>query len=162
MRVTLLLCDAADGGAFAGKLHTLGIGWNRLASDTPTFTALAVLINVPYRETNRKHDVLIRLVTEGGEPYPSDKPAQFEFQFDVGKPPGLLPDDEQIVPFVARVSGAVFVQGVYRWEALIDNELVAVESFRALPQLPMALPSPIQPGQLAVFDVRTSTDEPQR
>ena len=87
MHGTLLLCDSAE--SINGKLYTMGIGWTSHPPDTPANIAIAALIYVPYDQTNTAHKGAIKLVTEDGDPYPPPSqgpPAQFDFDFEVGRP----------------------------------------------------------------------------
>ena len=52
MRVTLMLADSAQ--AVEGKLYILGGGWS-LVGPEPTPMAIALKIEVPWDETNRRH-----------------------------------------------------------------------------------------------------------
>jgi hypothetical protein len=134
MHATLLLCDWAEANP-GGKLYAMGVGWKRIACDQPTQTAVALLLAVPYDQTNMKHDVAIKLMTEDGQPFPSDNPAQFGFQFEIGRPPGMKAGEDQVVPWAAKINGLVLPENGYRWEVLVDNEPLTSESFRAVSQL---------------------------
>src|SRR3970040_1316445 len=62
----MLLADAAD--VVGGKLYVRGGGWSqRGAPDVPTNMALAIKIDVPWDETNRRHQVVATLITADGE-----------------------------------------------------------------------------------------------
>jgi hypothetical protein len=135
MQATLLLCDWAETNP-EGKLYAMGIGWKRIASDQPTFTAVALLLSVPYDQTNTKHNVTIKLMTEDGQPFPADTPAAFGFQFEIGRPPGMRRGEDQTVPFAAKINGLILPENGYRWEVIVDDVLLSSESFRAVRQPP--------------------------
>ncbi len=61
----MLLCDAADEAG--GKLYILGGGWSVLQiPNLPTPMALAIMISVPWDQSNMRHTLAVRLVTEDG------------------------------------------------------------------------------------------------
>src|SRR3712207_6134998 len=67
MKVTMLLCDAAE--EVGGKLYILGGGWSFLhRPGVPTNMALAIKIAVPWNETNQSHTLRAHLLTDDGEP----------------------------------------------------------------------------------------------
>ena len=91
MKVTMLLADAAQ--AVSGKLYILGGGWSIIGTD-PTPTAIAIKIDVPWHEANKRHRIKLALVTEDGEPLivPTpigDRPLELVGEFEAGRPPGL-------------------------------------------------------------------------
>lgn len=135
MHATLLLCDWAE-AVSDGKLHAMGIGWKRILCDQPTQSAVALLLTVPYDQTNAKHDVAVKLMTQDGEPFPPEQPAQFGFQLEIGRPPGVKAGEDQTVPFAAKFNGLMLPENGYRWEVLVDGEVLVSESFRAIPQIP--------------------------
>jgi hypothetical protein len=92
LRVTLLLCDAAE--EVGGKLYILGGGWALLqAPDTPLNMALAILIAVPWDQANEEHDVEAVLVTDDGERVQIEaQEVSASGQFEAGRPPGLKPE----------------------------------------------------------------------
>src|SRR5437879_10908137 len=93
MRVTMLLADAAQ--AINGKLYILGGGWSIIGPD-PVPSAIAIKIEVPWDEANKRHKLKLELVDEDGRPVTvptptGEKPVQLEGDFEVGRPPGLKP-----------------------------------------------------------------------
>ncbi|MFI5347933.1 MAG: DUF6941 family protein, partial [Elusimicrobiota bacterium] len=65
MKVTMMLADSAQ--AVGGKLYILGGGWS-ITGPQPCPSAIAVLVSVPWNETNRKHRVKVELVDEDYRP----------------------------------------------------------------------------------------------
>lgn len=128
-RTTLLLCDWA--AAIEGKLYAQGAGWTEIQADTETHFSIAVLVHVPYARTNEKIDLGLRLLTEDGEPFPSEKPLVTNAAMEVGRPPGIEKGEETSVPFAVRANRIKFPVGGYRFEASIDGEISAIVSFRA-------------------------------
>jgi hypothetical protein len=129
MEAVLVLCDWAE--VVNQKIYAQGMGWSQIVADQPTVFAIAALIQVPYDQTNRRHHVLISLMTEDGAAYPTEQGASVEFDFEVGRPPGLQHGQNQPLPFAAKLNGIAFAQGGYRWEVVIDNEPATSTSFRA-------------------------------
>jgi hypothetical protein len=93
MEATLLLCDAAE--AINGKLYILGGGWS-ITGPMPVPFALALRIEVPWSEANRKIHAKVELVDADGRPvsvpdqFGNQQSVQIEFDFEVGRPPGLV------------------------------------------------------------------------
>lgn len=92
MEATLLLCDAAQ--AINGKLYILGGGWS-ITGPMPVPSAVALKIDVPWSEANRKIHAKVELVDADGslvlvpDQFGNEQPVQLEFDFEVGRPPGL-------------------------------------------------------------------------
>jgi len=103
---TLLLCDHAE--AVLGKLYINGGGWN-LTGPQPVPSAVAVLIEVPWDQTNTKHRVLIELLDVDGEsveveqPDGSSEPVKAESMLEVGRPPGVKPGTAQNAALAVNV-----------------------------------------------------------
>ena len=127
-----MLCDWAE--VVQGKLYLQGAGWAQVLANEPAQIAVALLIRVPYDQTNTQHHVSVRLLTEDGQLYPEDQPAEFEFDFEMGRPPGMKKGQEQVLPFAAKVAGLPFARGGYRWELLVDGEPADDMSFVAITQ----------------------------
>lgn len=87
----MLLADAAE--AVGGKLYILGGGWSVTGPD-PTPSAIAIKIEVPWDQANRKHTLQLVLVDEDGRPAMAptptgDRPVEVGGEFEVGRPIGL-------------------------------------------------------------------------
>lgn len=90
MKVTLLLCDFAQ--AVQGKLYVLGGGWSIKGANSPM--AIALKIEVPWSEANRRHRWALELRDAEGQGVevntPEGKqPVRLEGQLEVGRPAGL-------------------------------------------------------------------------
>jgi hypothetical protein len=90
MKLTMLLCDAAQ--AVNGKLYILGGGWN-ITGPQPGASAIALQIDVPWDEANKRHDLKLVLVTDDGKPVmvptpTGERPVELGAQFEVGRPAG--------------------------------------------------------------------------
>lgn len=125
MRVKLLLCDAAQ--AVNGKLYILGAGWN-LAGPDPGPSALALQIDVPWDQANRRHHITLALLTDDGQPVKGptpdgDKPVQIDADFEVGRPPGHKPGTPLSVVFAVNIGPLPLVPDRrFEWRCHIDDE----------------------------------------
>jgi hypothetical protein len=129
IRVTLLLADSAE--AVNGKLYVLGGGWNLGGpAGQPIAMAVAIIISVPWHETNQRHSFRAVLLTEDGQPVPNPEgqPIEVTGGFDVGRPAGIKPGSSFNAPLAIRLNPALAAGG-YRWEVSIDGTLMAAESF---------------------------------
>ena len=72
MKVTLLLADSAQ--AVEGKLYILGGGWSIIGPE-PTPMAIAVKIEVPWDQTNRRHTWQFVLLDSDGRPVTAEEQA---------------------------------------------------------------------------------------
>lgn len=92
MKTTILLADFAQ--VIGGKFYIMGGGWS-IRSPQPIPTAIAIKIEVPWNEANKKHNMKLELVDEDYRPVTisttdGDKPIALISEFEVGRPPGLL------------------------------------------------------------------------
>lgn len=146
-RVNGWLCDSAV--SVEGKLFIQGGGWNMIS---PTaFPAvlprigIALTVDVPYTATNQNHTLQISLEgedgqtlslgPEGGDPTdPATVPApgKIQAQFNVGRPPGLMPGDAQPIPFALNIDGFTLAgPGAYAFVIEIDGTEMDRLIFRA-------------------------------
>jgi hypothetical protein len=89
MRVTMMLADAAQESG--GKLFILGGGWSVTGPTIPP-SAVALKIDVPWDQANRRHHWVLELVTEDGDPVVIEGEAlRADGEFEVGRPPGIAP-----------------------------------------------------------------------
>jgi len=89
----MLLADAAQ--SVEGKLYVLGGGWSITGPD-PSPGGLAVKVEVPWDEANRRHRITSELVDGDGHPFLAptpmgEQPLKIEGNFEVGRPPGIMP-----------------------------------------------------------------------
>ena len=76
-----------------GKITTVGGGWQYTGPDPVPF-AVALLIDVPWNETNKKHKVRMDLIDSDGNgvtPLGDNEPKWIEMEFKVGRQPGSRP-----------------------------------------------------------------------
>jgi hypothetical protein len=93
MKATMMLADAAQ--AVGGKLYILGGGWS-VTGPEPTPSAIAIKIEVPWDEGNKRHSLTLSLLDADGHavlvPTPAgDEAVIIKGQFETGRPPGLKP-----------------------------------------------------------------------
>ena len=124
MKVTLLLADAAQ--AVNGKLYILGGGWSITNPTTDPF-AIALKIDVPWSETNRRHTLVLELIDEDGKPAmlptpTGESPLRIESVFEVGRPPGLKQGTSLDVPLAVNFAPLPLKPNTtYVWKCTIDG-----------------------------------------
>ena len=121
MRVTLILADAAQ--VSEGKLFILGGGW-RFTGPEPATMAIAMLIEVPWDQANRRHHFRLQLLDGDGAPaIVGDGELTIEGDFEAGRPPGHPPGVSLAVPMVMNVQAVPLTPGSrYEWRLSIDGE----------------------------------------
>ena len=126
MKVTMLLADAAQ--AINGKLYILGGGWSITGPD-PAPMAIAIKIEVPWDEANRRHVLKLALLDADGQPVmvptpTGDRAVEISGDFEVGRPPGLKPGTPLDVAMGINM-GPLPLQpgGRYVWRCSIDDKL---------------------------------------
>lgn len=139
-----------------GKLYVQGGGWNVLHTFALPFRqpriGIGVIIRVPYQlATNESHQFEVRLENADGRQVPlGDAPPgaavpdgkirKIGGAFPVGRPPGILPGDEQSVAIAVNIDALTIEQpGVYRFVISVDGRDLKILRFRvnliAQPQL---------------------------
>ena len=125
MKVTLLLADSAQ--AVADKLYILGGGWS-VTGPGPTNMALAIKIEVPWDQSNRRHVWRIELLdADGGQVQlagPSaPQPINLSGDFEVGRPAGLPEGTPLDLPLAINLAAVPFPPGQRLvWKMYIDDE----------------------------------------
>lgn len=120
MKLIMLLADAVQ--AAEGKLYVLGGGWSIIGPD-PCPTAIAIKIEVPWDETNKPHQIELRLLDEDGQPVAfNGRPMVLESRFEVGRPPGMKPGTPIDVPLAVNFGPLPFTPDRrYLWRCFIDG-----------------------------------------
>jgi hypothetical protein len=126
MKVTMMLADAAQ--AAEGKLYILGGGWS-LTGPTPSPSAIALYIQVPWDRTNVEHSFRFDLVDSDGNAVEletdagAEEPVTFEGSFEVGRPPGVKPGTSIDVPLAINFGPLPLPPGGrYEWRLSINQE----------------------------------------
>lgn len=87
MKVTLLLAEAAQ--VAQGKLYILGGGWS-IMGPSPTPSAIAIKVEVPWDQANRRHRLELALLDSDGQPVIIGNDAiAIGTDFEAGRPAGL-------------------------------------------------------------------------
>jgi len=125
----MLLCDFAE--EIGGKLYIMGGGWDRLNQRGRTSNmALAILLSVPWNETNRPHTLTARLETEDGEPVRvGEEQVMVEGNLEVGRPAGMRPGTDLKLPLAFRFEALPLTAGAYSWVLRAGEEELARSSF---------------------------------
>lgn len=125
MKLTMLLADAVQ--AVNGKLYVLGGGWSIIGPE-PTPSAIAMKVEVPWDEANKKHRFRLALIDADGHPVtaptPSgDRPVEIAGEFEAGRPAGLKAGTPLDV-VVALNIGPLPLQADsrYVWRCWIDEQ----------------------------------------
>lgn len=125
-RITMMLADAAQ--VSDGKLFVLGGGWQFIGSPQSPY-AVAIIVAVPWTETNKKHRLSVALHDSDGNPVriatqTSGADAQavsFAAEFEIGRPPGFKPGTPLNVPLAFGVGPLGMPAGRYEWSCTIDD-----------------------------------------
>ena len=91
MKVTMMLADFVE--TANGKLYIMGGGWS-ITGSMPSPSAIALKIEVPWNETNQKHNLKIELLDPDFNPVlvptpAGNAPLAIGGDFEVGRPAGL-------------------------------------------------------------------------
>ncbi len=124
VRVTLLLADAAQ--VANGKLYILGGGWSVTWTD-PTPSAIALKIEVPWDQANRRHAVKLQLLDADGHPVrPSipgiAQPVEVTGEFEVGRPAGITPGTPLDALLAINLAPMPLSPARYVWRLSIDGQ----------------------------------------
>jgi len=124
VRIDIFLADAAQVDA-NGKVHLLGGGWS--LQNANSAMAVVALFEVPWSETNERHDLMLELVDGDGRrvslPGPAG-PQEFviEAQLEVGRPAGIPPGTPVTgTPLAINVAALPLAPGRYEWRLSIDG-----------------------------------------
>jgi hypothetical protein len=124
MKVTMMLADFAQ--AINGKLYIMGGGWS-ITGPTPSPCAIAVKVEVPWNETNRKHNLKLELQDSHYLPVSVPAPAGnspliISGDFEVGRPPGITPGSPIDATFAFNIGPVPLSPGEhYKWKLSIDG-----------------------------------------
>lgn len=125
-RVTMILCDHAQ--VADSKLFIAGGGWSVTSSPTRP-SAIALLLQVPWGEANRKITFTLGLFTEDGDTVTQDGPAgqpvpvAVKGELEVGRPPGLPEGSLLDAPFAINIQPLVLEPGQrHYWQLEINSE----------------------------------------
>lgn len=115
----LMLADYAE--VIAGKLYLHGGGWDRLTvgSEFPTAKIIGIAASfvVPWNETNKKIAARIEIQTQDGAIV-----GKLDGQFEVGRPAGIPPGQDQRFQLAANVPMKFDSAGVFALVGYVDGE----------------------------------------
>jgi hypothetical protein len=93
----LILADSAQ--VVGNKLYLLGGGWDQISVNSPfpidQRMGVAISINVDWNETNQKHSFEIEIISEDKDTEAPKSLMKAGGQFEIGRPPGILPGQSQ-------------------------------------------------------------------
>jgi hypothetical protein len=124
MKATMLLADYAV--VSDGKLTIVGGGWSQTGPEAAPF-GIALLIQVPWDQSNTPHSFTVELLDADGVPVvlegPEDEQAvAFGGEFEVGRPPGLKPGTPLDFPVAMNSTPLPLEPGRYEWRLTIDGQ----------------------------------------
>lgn len=125
MKATVLVADAAQ--VLAGKVYTLGLGWDNIGTPTPPH-AVVILLDVDWTETNEPIQMRAELVDSDMQPVTTptpvgEQPIAIEVQLEVGRPPGVPHGSSLRVPFAQPVGPLNLTAGQrYVWRVTINDQ----------------------------------------
>lgn len=115
----LILADAAQ--VTSNKLYLIGGGWDQLtiakALPVQHQMAVAAAFRVSWNETNQKHDFEIGVRDVDGL-----EVAKLAGQFEVGRPPGIPPGQDQRTQIAVNIGLAVKQFGTYEVVTRLNGE----------------------------------------
>jgi hypothetical protein len=115
----LLLADRAE--VSQGKLYIMGGSFDTCVAASlpaPVQFGVALVIRVPWNETNEKHDLALQIVTADGQSI-----AEMKMAFNTGRPSFLGKGDEQRVPFaIPQISLALPSFGTYVVRTTVNGQ----------------------------------------
>ncbi len=125
MKVTMMLADSAQ--AVNGKLYILGGGWS-MTGPQPCPSAIALKIEVPWAEANRKHSLRLDLMDEDRKPVllptpAGESPLVIKGDFEVGRPAGLMQGSPIDATFAFNIGALPLAPAKrYFWHLTIDDK----------------------------------------
>ena len=123
-RATMLLADSAQ--AVENKLYILGGGWD-VTGPAPVPCAIAMLIQVSWDLTNRRHHWRLELVDSDGQPVQvspaGGETVAVEGEFEVGRPVGVAPGSWLAVPLAINFAPIPLTPGNrYEWRLTVADQ----------------------------------------
>ncbi|MDY6796133.1 MAG: hypothetical protein SWK76_12790 [Actinomycetota bacterium] len=130
MNAYLLLCDAAE--VVRDRAFVLGGGWVSRDTRLPGM-AVVVLLDVPWDQSNRRHEIELSLQDEDGNLVSAGDPPRevkmkgsFELGRPAGHPAGMPLRFMQAINFHRL---PLEPSRSYRWELALDGEAISWASF---------------------------------
>jgi hypothetical protein len=129
----LILADSSE--AINGKLYALGAGWNelRLPSLPQEYAfSIALAIDVPWSETNRRHELSLHVQDPDGEVIGQE----FTMELEAGRPAGGVEGADQRIVISLGTSLAFSTTGPHAAVISVGEEEIGRSRFyvREAPQ----------------------------
>jgi len=125
MKVIIMLADSVQ--VANGKLYMLGGGWS-VIGPMPSPFAIAIKIEVPWNETNRKHNLKLELLDTEYHPVlvptpAGNSPLVISGDFEVGRPAGIISGSSIDVPLAFNIGAIPLAPGNrFIWKLSIDGK----------------------------------------
>jgi hypothetical protein len=130
----LILADAAQ--VVGAKLYLMGGGWDMLtvnrAFPVDQRCALALSILVPWNETNQKHSFEVEIISEDKATEEPKSLIKVGGQFEVGRPPGIRPGQEQRFQLAVDMNLRIETAGTKTVIARIEGQVMRRLEFTVL------------------------------
>ena len=139
MKLRLLLAHYAE--VQAGMLYLLGTGWTEIGPDPSAF-AIAGLVEVPWDETNRQHELDITIVDADDQPFThptptGDQPFHVNAKVEAGRPPGARVGRSFSIPLALNFPPMQFRPGTdYVVRGVINGVQLDAVAFVSRPAKP--------------------------
>ena len=114
----LILADAAQ--VTGGKLYLIGGGWDKVTTNKFPLRqsmSIAVSFRVPWTETNERHSFEVEIESADGEAI-----AKVPGHFEIGRPPGTPPGQDQRAQFAVNANWSINKPGGYVVIARVDGQ----------------------------------------
>lgn len=135
----LILADSAQ--VIGNKLYLLGGGWDVLHVGTgfpvQQQCAVALSVRVPWNETNQKHTVEVEGVSEEISTEEPKRLFKVDGQFEVGRPTGIKPGQDQRVQLAIGVNLGLEGPGTNIIIARIEGQEMRRIHFNAVDMSPV-------------------------
>ncbi len=134
----LILADSAK--VVGNKLYLLGGGWDRLTVNkefpAQQHVGIALALKVPWNRTNEQHKFEIEIASED-----ADTIAKVGGDFEVGRPPGIPPGQDQRIQVAVEANLKFERPGTFVILARLDGEEGARVPFHVMAGAGVALSS---------------------
>ena len=110
-----------------GKLTIVGGGWSQTGPEPASF-GIALLIQVPWDQSNTLHTFTVELLDADGAHVvleteeDEEQSVAFGGEFEVGRPPGLKPGTPLDFPVAMNSTPLPLEPGRYEWRLTIDDQ----------------------------------------
>jgi Family of unknown function (DUF6941) len=135
----LILTDYSE--SLNGKIYAMGAGWNMLRFPRLPHEwgfAIALGIDVPWDETNRRHTVRLEIQDPDGEPLGDE----FSLDVETGRPPGSVVGQDQRIVLSVQTRTTFTTAGPHAVVIRVGEEEVGRSRFYVV-----EMPAQQPPGQ---------------